>query len=145
MPKEFNSGDLFFLNSKFWFWPFFAGVCFGLGYTLTKYLYRPKSHREQALQENLKHAFKNKELPDPKNTNEDKLKKINLTNSLKTNKKFEKIINIPTADNSYRKLTFIYDQSQNSQKKEFFKSSFSFFKKNNVKTLINTLSNTKKE
>ena len=131
-------------HSKFWFWPFLAGGFFGLGYSITKNIYISKIYPESAKQENFNQSWKENDSLDIQNKKESTLSSKRLNKSIQSKKKFQNIINIPTSDNSYRRISINYSTQIDSIKKEVFKNNLNFFQKENVETLMKTLKNTKK-
>ena len=122
----------FYLNSKFWFWPFFAGGFFCLGYSITKNIFTEQSTHKQ-----LNDVNKNLVFSDLEKNNEIK----NIPTLAKT--KLRKFIDFPTSDGSVLRLTINYSEIGSSKELAAFKNSSSFFRKENVESLMKTLKNTK--
>ena len=130
-----SSSKRFELDSKLWVWPFWAGAFFALGYSITKSIFLPKIFTEQSTQTSLNLLKTNKKLLDQKNTLiEGNNKKINS----------QKIIYVPTSEDSFIRLNINYSEKDNSKKQEIFQNSYGFFQKENIESLIKTLTNTKK-
>tara|TARA_Y100001968_G_C19008832_1_gene549526 strand:+ start:88 stop:474 length:387 start_codon:yes stop_codon:yes gene_type:complete len=116
--KKLKSSNSFILDSKIWFWPFFTGAFFGLGYSITKEIYSTKIFAEKSTQEKF--------------------------NELRANTKHQQEITIPTTKNSYIRINVSNIEGQNSKKQDFYRDSLNFFQKESVDKLIKAMSNTTK-
>ena len=142
--RSLNLKKIFTLKSKLWFWPLFVGGCFSIGYSITKSIYISEIFTEERIKLNFNESFKN-------NNNEITAQKYV---SSKHSKRDEKVINptkqikkqiyLPSSENSYLSLTIHYSEKENSSMQEVYRNNFSFYQKENVDSLMKTLSNTKK-
>tara|TARA_Y100001968_G_C19076296_1_gene580836 strand:+ start:224 stop:694 length:471 start_codon:yes stop_codon:yes gene_type:complete len=130
------------LNSNFWFWSMFAGVFFGIGYSITKNLYLSTIHTKP----NFNPIQASKKLPNHRNPlshgSNNKTNLISKDHPAK-NKPMNKIIYLPAYKDSNIKLEINYSQIENLKNQAVFKTKQDFFAKETVKSLINSLKNTK--
>ena len=141
MPEQkFKSGKIYKLQSKFWFWPFFLGGFFGLGYSITKTIFLSKIISKQATQLN-SNKLRENEISQVSNLSQARLHK---KHNIAKEQKITKIIDIPSYSNTYIRLKINYSDRQNTKKQEIFKNSLDFFQKETTESLMQSLNNTKK-
>ena len=146
LKQNLNSKNIFFLKSKYWFWPLFTGGFFCLGYTITRVFITSKLFTEQSEKPTFVHFQKKKEFEEIKNNfSKGSHKENNIQN--KTiyidDKELEKKIDFPS-NNSFLRLKIKYSDKQNAQNQAIFRNSYSFFKKESLRSLLKTLITTKK-
>ena len=137
----------FEIQSKFWVWPFWAGAFFALGYSITKNIFLPNIFPKQKIQTNLDILRMNKKSLDQKNSLIKGIdRQLNFQNKSQTSQRTisKKTIYIPTSEDSDLRLTINYSEKQNLEKQEIFENNHSFFQKENIDSLLETLINTKK-
>ena len=145
--RKLSSKKIFDLKARFWFWTFWAGVFFGLGYSITNNIFLSSSVSDQSNKQNLHRLKSNKPFPNLQNSSsKGNRHAINNSNSNQTQpkKKLKKIIVLPTSDNSDIKISIPYSEIQNPKKQAVFKNNRSFFEKENVESLMKSLTNPKK-
>ena len=137
-PKKFIN-----LHANFWFLPIWAGVFFGIGYSITKNIYVSRIHTESNLSQ-LKSNKKFFEILKPA-AQSTYIRSINqIKNQPTKDKKMEKVIYLPSFKHSNLRLKINYSQVQNLKNQALFRTNQNFFAKETVNSLMKTLRNTKK-
>ena len=134
--KILKHKNLFKIYSNFWLWPIFAGVFFGIGYSITKNIYLAKvqsSTTSNRIQEG--------------NESSNPTKTFSIGNNQyhpEKDKTLKKIIYLPSYKDPNLRLEIKYSQNQNLKNQAVFKNNHYFFAKETLKSLMKTLKNAKK-
>tara|TARA_B100000214_G_scaffold353403_1_gene309397 strand:- start:1131 stop:1601 length:471 start_codon:yes stop_codon:yes gene_type:complete len=138
---KFKTKKVFHFKSRIWIWPIWAGICFGLGYSMPKNFYLSKSQRKQtrAKFQTYEEFLGTKKNLFEKNQKNSNLKKINGSSKYKKN---TKIIFSPSLKDMSRRLTISYSEDQNLKNQAVFKNNQKFFAKEKPSYLLQSLKNT---